>query len=325
MSEAVISTRNLVVTFSVGRVFKSRKFNAVDDVTLNFNKGRVMIIAGESGSGKTTLGLATVGAVKPSAGKILFNGQDITKLKGQAYKEFRRNAQYVPQDPYASLNPFKRISTQMLEVIKLYNKISDEEALDQANKILELVGLSPPEEFLVKYPFEVSGGQRQRINIARVLAVNPSYMVADEPVTMLDASLKAGIVKLFRDIVKKTGMSLAFITHELSLAPAFIGIGDIAIMYLGNIVEYGPIESVLSNPLHPYTRALVNAILEPDPQRNRTKKLQMLKLDPPDPLHPPPGCVYSDRCPFKMDQCSVRKPELKEVKPGHYVACYLFR
>jgi len=325
MADTVLATRNLIVTFAVSRGLRSRKFNAVDDVTLDFRKGRVTMVVGESGAGKTTLGLATVGAVKYSGGRMLFNGQEVSKLRGKDYKEYRRNAQYIPQDPYASLHPFKRISTQMLEVIKLYNKhISDEEALEKAEKIFESVGLTPPGEILNKYPFEISGGQRQRINIAKVLAIGPSYVVADEPVTMLDASLKASLVTLMRDIIERTGMSLAFITHELSLAPAFIGMGDLAVMYLAKVVEYGPIETVLGSPLHPYTQALMSAILEPDPKRNANKTLKLTKLDPPNPLNPPPGCRFSDRCPFRMDKCVTKEPELKQVNAGHYVACYLY-
>lgn len=323
---SVISTKDLVVSFSIKRgFFKKVYFNAVDHVTLNVRKGQIVALVGESGSGKTTFGKATLRLIKPTSGKVLYRGKDIWKLKGKEYKEYRLNAQYIPQDPYASIHPFKRVRTILGDLLKYHHMVSSKEELEGAlEKLLERVGLSPPSRYIDKYPFELSGGERQRVAIAKAVALNPAYIVADEPVTMLDASIKAGIVNTLKSLVKEMGSSLLFITHEISLVEAFGSDTGIEIMYMGKIVERGTSRRIFSNPAHPYTQVLFKAVPIADPKRSREQKLILTNVNPPNPVNRPKGCIFSDRCPFATDRCKVEEPQMKEIEPDHEVACFLY-
>jgi len=325
MSENVIEARNIVVRFSVQKgLFRKVYFNAVDNVTLEIKKGTIVGLAGESGSGKTTLGKVTLALLKPYKGDVLFLGKSIYKMDKEEFMKYRRNAQYIPQDPYASINPFRKVKDTLLDIVK-YHKLAstDKEALDIVTDIMIKVGLNPPEKYLNKYPIQLSGGERQRLSIARALVLRPAYVVADEPTTMLDASLKAGIIKTLRDMTEALGLSLLFITHELTLLQFFGPKARVAIMYLGKIVEEGFVKDILTEPLHPYTRALILAIPVPDPRERHTRRL-VLKGSAPSPINRPSGCVLSDRCPHVMDICRKEEPELREISLGRKVACHLY-
>jgi len=250
MADEVVKLEDVYVTFPVSTGLLSIKyFNAVDDVTLGVKKGRVLALIGESGSGKTTVGKITLGLIKPSRGRALFLGKDIFSMDKREYKEYRRNAQYIPQDPYASLHPFKTVRQVLGSIINYYELASTEEELEaQIEKALGRVGLNPPSKYINKYPFQLSGGERQRLSIARAIVLNPSYIVADEPVTMLDASIKAGIIKTLSALIRDMGTSLLFITHEVSLVQFFGADMEIAVMYLGKILERGSIRRILSDP-----------------------------------------------------------------------------
>jgi len=325
MSENVIEVRNVTVRFPVRRGLLRRVyFNAVDNVSLEIKKGTVLGLVGESGSGKTTLGKVTLALLKPYKGDVLFLGKSIYKMDKEEFRRYRINAQYIPQDPYASINPFKKVKDVLLDIVR-YHKLAstEEEAMKYVEDIMIKVGLRPPEKYLNMYPIQLSGGERQRLSIARALVLRPAYVVADEPTTMLDASLKAGIIETLRDMVKALGLSLLFITHELSLLQFFGPKARVAIMYLGKIVEEGFVKDVLTEPLHPYTRALLLAIPVPDPRERYTRKL-ILKAPSPSPLNRPTGCILSDRCPYATSICKKEEPPLKEVSGDRKVACHLY-
>ena len=321
----VIETRNLTIRFSINKgLFKKVYFNAVDHVNLKIHKSEIVTLVGESGSGKTTLAKATLRLIKPSEGEILYKGKDIWKLKSNEYKEYRLNAQYVPQDPYASIHPFKKVRTILEDIIKYHHLVEKEKIENKIVETLERVGLTPPTRYLDKYPFELSGGERQRLAIAKAIVFNPEYIVADEPVTMLDASIKAGIINTLKNLVNEIGSSLLFITHELSLVGAFGKESRVEVMYLGKIVERGSVKQILLNPLHPYTQILLNAIPIPDPEKSREQKLLIKNVNPPNPIEKPPGCIFSTRCPYVNEKCKAKEPEMTTIEPGHYVACHLY-
>jgi len=324
MADKIIEARNIVVRFGIRKGLRTYRFNAVDGASIEIGAGEILGLVGESGSGKTTLGKVTLGLIKPFKGEVLFKGKNIYEMSKEEFKQFRINAQYIPQDPYASLHPLKRVGDTLIEIL-LYHRLvhSRQEALEHVSTILEMVGLSPPEKYLNKYPQQLSGGERQRLSIARALTLRPAYIVADEPVTMLDASLKAGVVKTLRDLVKKFNSSLLFITHEILLLQFFGENTKIAVMYLGEVVERGSVKNVLPNPLHPYTQALLSAIPIPDPKARETRKV-VLKGEIPSPLNKPQGCPLHPRCPFAMDICKKEKPPLVEVEKDHHVSCWLY-
>jgi len=294
---------------------------AVDGVSLEFRPGEIIAIVGESGCGKTTLGRTSLKLVEPVAGKIIFEGQDITHYKGDL-KWFRKKAQIVFQDPFQALNPYHSIYDILSEPLIIFGEKDKSVIEDKIVKALKEVKMTPPEEFLTKYPHMLSGGQRQRIVIARALLLDPIYLVADEPVSMIDASSRAEILTLFRSIQKKREMSIMYITHDIATTKYF---SDwIAVMYAGKIVEYGPTREVLKNPLHPYTKALIAAVPDPDPE-NRFKMRPVVPGEPPNPINPPPGCRFHPRCPHRYEPCDKEEPPLKEVEKNHYVACFLFK
>ncbi len=330
ISTSLIEARNLRVYFYVkkGALGKRGIVKAVDGVDLVIEERGIVTLVGESGCGKTTLGKTVAGLLKPTSGEILFRGKSITRMNRKEYMEYRRSVQIVHQDPYASLNPTKTVFQTLSYPLMRWKLVRGRaEAEEKVKELLRLVGLTPPEEFMRKYPHQLSGGQRQRVVIARAISVNPSLVVADEPITMIDVSLRLGILDLLLKLREELGTAYLFITHDFGAARYFSakGGGVIAVMYLGKIVEIGPAEEIIQHPLHPYTKALIDAVPVPDPEISRKKRMPPLRsLDIPSPLSPPPGCKFHTRCPDAMPVCAEKEPPLVEVRPGHYVACWLY-
>ena len=277
-------------------------------------------MAGESGCGKTTTGKVLVRLLEPTGGKIFFDGKDITNLKGEELRLLRRKMQIVFQDPYASLNPRMRIGTAVGHPLEIHNLAKRAEKRRKVMEILEKVGLTPPDQFINLYPHQLSGGQRQRAALARSIITEPEFVVADEPVSMIDVSLRTTLIDLMLDLRKELGLTYVFITHDLAVAKY---ISDrIAIMYLGKIIEMGEKGEIFSNPLHPYTQALLSAIPVPDPERKR--KTIELKGEVPSAINIPPGCRFHPRCPEAFGRCPLEEPVLKDVRKDHFVACHLY-
>lgn len=296
--------------------------HAVDEISFKIKKGEVFGLAGESGSGKTTTGRLLLKLIEPTSGTILFNNEDITALSEKETKQLRRRMQLIFQDPYESLNPRMTISDILSEPLRVQNVMKTEtEIKDRVNEILETVDLMPPEEFILRFPHELSGGQRQRISIARAFILNPDFIIADEPVSMLDVSIRADILNLMLDLVEKSGVSFLYITHDLALARHMCD--RIAIMYLGQIVEMGPVEEIVYKPLHPYTKALIDAVPVPDPTAERIKVV--IKGEIPSPINPPSGCRFHTRCPVAIEICPKEEPALINVGKDRYVACHLHK
>jgi oligopeptide transport system ATP-binding protein len=317
--EYLLEVVNLKQYFPVRVGFlKTVDLKAVDDVSFYIKKGETLGLVGESGCGKTTVGRTVLRLYKPTAGKILFRGKEIND--GESLKQFRRHAAMVFQDPYSSLNPRMTVGDiigEPLDVHKLYR--TKEERESRIAKLMDLVGLSS--EHATRYVHEFSGGQRQRICIARALAMNPEFIVCDEPVSALDVSIQAQIINMFEDLQKKLGLSYLFIAHDLHIVEH---ISDrIAVMYLGKIVETAESGELMNNPLHPYTVSLLSAIPVADPKKARARKRIILSGDVPSPLNIPSGCPFRTRCPKARAICAEKMPELKEVKKGHFVACVL--
>jgi peptide/nickel transport system ATP-binding protein len=327
MDETVIRVEGLRKWFPVRMGFFRSLFSrmqlyvkAVDGISFEVRKKEIFALAGESGSGKTTTGRVLLKLVEPTNGKMYFKGKEITFLGKNEFKPFRRKMQMIFQDPYESLNP--RMTIQgILEEPLLIQGIMGEDKEERVFKALEDVDLIPPEEFLLRYPHELSGGQRQRVAVARALILNPEFVVADEPVSMLDVSIRAGILKLMEDLMKKYEVSFLYITHDLALARHICD--RIAIMYLGKIVEMCDMDDLVKEPLHPYTRALMAAVPVPDPTSRRVEV--KVKGEIPSPVNPPPGCRFHTRCPEYIGSiCKTVEPALIEIKNGHYTACHLY-
>lgn len=279
---------------------------AVDNITLNITKGEILALVGESGSGKTTLGKLLVKLHEPTSGRMFFNDKDVTYIKDRdEYIWFRRNVQMVFQDPFESLNPRMTVYDLIVEPLKIHKLISSEdEASDMVNETLEAVGLIPPNEFIMRYPHQLSGGQRQRVAIARALILNPKFIIADEPISMLDASIRAGILNLLLDLKEERDITLLYITHDIATARH---ISDrVAVMYKGEVVESGYTDDVIREPLHPYTKALIAAVPNPDPDVKRAElpvkesQSQMIYE----------GCRFRDRCPWATEKCAKEIPEI---------------
>ncbi|MCZ2259087.1 ABC transporter ATP-binding protein [Sporosarcina sp. G11-34] len=291
---------------------------AVDDISFAIKKGETMGLVGESGCGKSTTGRTILRLMKPTGGKIIFDGEDITNLSGLKLQEARRDFQMIFQDPYASLNPMQMVGNIVAEPILNYEKRDKKELKAYVKSLLLKVGL--PEEAYYKYAHEFSGGQRQRIGIARTLALNPKLIVADEPVSALDVSVQSQVLNLLKSLQKEFELTYLFIAHDLSVVKHMSD--RIGVMYLGNLVEVASNKDLYKEPLHPYTQALISAIPEPNPSLR--KERIVLKGDVPSPANPPTGCPFHTRCPVAQEICSQEKPPLREVKPGHYVACVLY-
>ncbi|MGI6710344.1 MAG: ABC transporter ATP-binding protein [Bacilli bacterium] len=316
--EVLIEVKNLKQYFSINTGFLKNTFlKAVDDVSFEIKKGETLGLVGESGCGKTTVGRTLLNLYKPTSGEIFYKGKQI-KTKDDI-KKFRQKAAMVFQDPYSSLNPRMTVGDiigEPLDVHKLYD--TKEERKRRIDELMSLVGLSS--EHATRYVHEFSGGQRQRIGIARALAVNPDFIVCDEPVSALDVSIQAQVINMFKDLQDKLGLTYLFIAHDIHVVEHISN--RIAVMYLGKIVEVAEAEELTSNPLHPYTVSLMSAVPVPDPKTARIKKRIILQGDVPSPLNVPTGCAFRTRCPKATDACSGESPSLKEIKPNHFVACY---
>lgn len=321
--QPILSIQNLKTYFDVTKGVFSKKqiVKAVDDVSFDVMPHETFGLVGESGCGKTTLGRTVVKLYEATGGTITFDGEDISKKKGKDLKDFHKKVQMIFQDPYASLDPRMTVGEIIKEPMVIHKIYATEaEREDRAVELLKTVGLKP--DHIRRYPVEFSGGQRQRIGIARALAVNPDFIVCDEPISALDVSIQAQIVNLLEGIQKETGISYLFIAHDLSMVKH---ISDkIGVMYLGHLVEYGPSNDVYHRPLHPYTSALLSAIPIPDPDIAKAKKRILLEGEIPSPINPPAGCPFCTRCPKATEQCHVEKP--KTVKIGsRLVACHLYK
>jgi peptide/nickel transport system ATP-binding protein len=319
--ETLLEIRNLKTYYPVKGGFFRRTIGnvkAVDDVSFSINKGETLGLVGESGCGKSTTGRTIIRLLKATAGEILFNGKDISKVNGKSLQDIRQDIQMVFQDPYASLNPIQMVGDIISEPIRNFKKVDKKELKAEVMELLQKVGL--PEDAYYKYAHEFSGGQRQRIGIARALALRPKLIIADEPVSALDVSVQSQVLNLLKQLQKEFDLTFLFIAHDLSVVKHMSD--RIGVMYLGNMVEIADRDSLYAEPLHPYTNALVSAIPNPDP-RKKSKRI-VLSGDVPSPLNPPSGCPFHPRCPQAKDECSLTKPTLKEVKPGHQVACHLY-
>ncbi|HHV46759.1 MAG TPA: ABC transporter ATP-binding protein [Tissierellia bacterium] len=317
--EKIMEVNNLKKYFTLkGSLFSRKKIlKAVDDVSFELYKGETLGLVGESGSGKSTTGRTILRLLEPTYGQILYRGKDISKINGEELRSIRKNMQMIFQDPYASLNPRMTIGESIIEPMLSHNLLGKKDAEERAFELLELVGLDS--DYYYRYPHQFSGGQRQRIGIARALAMNPEIIVADEPVSALDVSVQAQIINLFKDLQEKFGFTYVFIAHDLSVVKYLSN--RIAVMYLGEIVEFSTKEVLFNEPLHPYTIALMSAIPVPDP-RAKDKRI-VLDGDIPSPVNPPQGCRFSNRCFRKMDICDEVHPELVEIN-GHKVRCHLY-
>ena len=326
--ETVLQVNNLRTLFPVSRgivgtlLARPRRYvHAVDGVSFSIIRGEILGLVGESGSGKTTTALNALGLVEPTEGQILFNGQSVPALVHSRERlRLRRQAQIIFQDPYESLNPRQTVFATVAEPLEVHRLVKGrEDKIERVKAALDAAGLKPPEIFLHRYPQELSGGQRQRLVIAGALVLNPELLVADEPVSMLDVSIRAEILNLLRQLRDEHGITILYITHDLATAAYFTD--RVAVMYLGRIVEIGPTKTVLSDPRHPYTQALLSVIPVPNPRRRR--KRMILVGETPNPIDLPSGCRFHPRCPVASDQCSQTEPQLQSVAADHQVACLL--
>ncbi|MAZ53816.1 MAG: peptide ABC transporter ATP-binding protein [Trueperaceae bacterium] len=314
----LLEIRNLRKYFPIrGGIFSRVVSNvkAVDDISFDIGRGEVVGLVGESGSGKTTAGRAILRLIEPTSGEVKFDGTDVTKLGKSQLREYRKEMQIIFQDPFASLNPRMTVGDIIGEALQIHNLARGKAREERVIELLEKTGLAAAH--IRRYPHEFSGGQRQRIGIARALAVNPQFIVADEPVSALDVSIQAQVVNLLQDLKEDLGLTLLFIAHDLGVVEY---ISDkVIVMYLGKIMEIAPSKELYSNPVHPYTEALLSAVPIPDPTLQRDRVI--LQGDIPSPINPPSGCVFRTRCPIAVEDCKHIDPPLEEISPGHFKAC----
>ncbi|MBX6390392.1 MAG: ATP-binding cassette domain-containing protein [Frankia sp.] len=319
---ALVRVTDLRVHYPVSRgaplARRARVVRAVDGLTFEIRPGETLGLVGETGSGKSTTGRAVCRLVEPTGGRVEFAGRDITHLSARALRPLRRDLQVIFQDPYTSLNPRHTVGTIVSAPLRVAGGMSREEIRERVRELLELVGLSP--QHANRYPHEFSGGQRQRIGIARALATSPRLVIADEPVSALDASVRAQVVNLLADLRAELGLTYLFIAHDLAVVRH---ISDrVAVMYLGTIVEMADRAGMYEHPLHPYTHALLSAVPVPDPVKQHRRERILLRGDPPTPLDPPPACRFHPRCWKAEEVCRTVEPTLVEIQPGHQVACH---
>lgn len=314
MSDTILEVKHLKKYFNTPK----GTLHAVDDVSFTLERGKTLGIVGESGCGKSTTGRAILRLIEPTAGEVIFNGEDITKKNKEQMRLLRREMQLIFQDPYASLDPRKTVSEIIGEPLKLQKLIPDaKKRAERVHELMEVVGLA--DRLINTYPHELDGGRRQRIGIARALAMEPKLIICDEPVSALDVSIQAQILNLMQDLQEQMGLTYIFITHDLSVVNHFAN--DIAVMYLGQLIEKAPSVTLFDNPVHPYTKALLSAI--PVPSLRKKRQRVMLKGEISSPINPKPGCRFAVRCPYATDRCRTEKPKLVEIEKDHFVACHL--
>ena len=324
----MVEVRDLKKYFPVKRSFvealigKEQKYvKAVDGVSFRIGEGEVLGLVGESGSGKTTTGRLVLRLLEPTHGEVEIFGKSIFSMSYEELRSFRREIQIIFQDPMAALNPYMRIGEAIRHPLQIHGiGSSKSEQVRMVMEMLERVNLTPPDEFYRRYPRELSGGQRQRVVIARALITRPKFVVADEAVAMLDVSIRSQLLKLLVDLKREFNLTMLFITHDLATTKYICD--RIAVMYLGKIVEIGTFEQIYRNPLHPYTKALISSVPEPDPRSKKEKMIPQGEV--PNPIDPPKGCRFHPRCPFAKPICSEREPELVEMEKDHFVACHLY-
>ena len=324
MAEPIIELKDVNMIFQRGWLMNRVQLQAVVKTSLDIKEGEILALVGESGCGKTTVGKIMAGLIRPTSGEVLFKGKDIWRMGREEFQEYRRNAQIVHQDSYAALNPVRTIYASLSAPFLHYHLAKNRhEAKEKVAELLQLMGLTPPEEFLDKYPHQLSGGQRQRVVVARAVALNPKLIMADEPVSMIDVSLRLSILDLMHRLNEEFGIAFLYITHDLATARYFVKGGQIAVMYLGQMVETGKLGEVLQKPCHPYLQALLAAVPVPDPKKARGKRpLPLRSLEFPDPTKPPSGCRFHPRCPYAEDICTQEMPALRPLD-GRLIACHL--
>lgn len=311
----LVQITNLKKHFPAGK----QLVRAVDGLSFTIERGETLGLVGESGCGKTTVGRCLLRLIEPTSGAINFDGQDLLKLGKGELRALRRRMQIVFQDPYSSLNPRMRVGAIVGEPLEIHGLGSKQERQDRVAELLRVVGLDP--DYANRYPHQFSGGQRQRIGIARALALNPDFIVADEPVSALDVSVQAQVVNLLQDLQEQFGLTYLFISHGLAVVEHIST--RVGVMYLGKLVELAPADEIYAKPLHPYTQALLAAIPQPDPSAKTDRHAPRLRGDVPNPLAPPPGCRFHTRCPHALERCRVEEPPFIEIEKGHWVACFL--
>jgi oligopeptide transport system ATP-binding protein len=317
----LLRVENLMMHFPIRRGVFQRQVGAVravDGVSFDIQRGETLGLVGESGCGKSTTGRTILQLYKPTAGEVHFEGVDLVKLKGEQMRQMRRKMQMIFQDPYASLNPRMTVGQLVGEPLMVHNVATGAEINDRVIHLLELVKLNPA--FASRYPHEFSGGQRQRIGLARALSLQPSFIICDEPISALDVSIQAQVVNLLEELQEQFNLTYLFIAHDLSMVKH---ISDrIAVMYLGVIVELTTRDELHEKPLHPYTQALLSAVPIPDPVADAKRERIILKGDVPSPANPPSGCRFRTRCPIAEETCAESRPDFREIRPGHFVACF---
>jgi oligopeptide transport system ATP-binding protein len=321
-AQPLLQVRGLRMHFPVTEGMIARRHigdvKAVDGVDLAIQRGETLGLVGESGCGKTTMGRCILRLEKPTAGEILYNGIDIARLDRRELVALRRRIQVIFQDPYSSLNPRQKVGSIIGEPMMVHGVEKDaRRRADRVRELLSVCGLNP--NFADRYPHEMSGGQRQRVGIARALALNPEFIVCDEAVSALDVSIQAQIINLLEDLRDKFNLTYLFIAHDLSVVRHLCQ--RVAVMYLGRVVELAECDELFDHPLHPYTTALLGAVPVPDPAVEAERAFQPVRGEVPSPINPPPGCVFHPRCPLAVEQCRRLRPELRELRPGHWVAC----
>ncbi len=319
--EYLLQVKNLKKYFPIGKTFlkKNQKYlRAVDGISFNLKRGKTVGIVGESGCGKTTMGRTVLRLYEPTDGEIIFEGQDIAHLKGEALRKVRPSFQMIFQDPYSSLSPRLPVGELIGEAVKVHKIVPKSDVKDYVTDIMKKCGLQA--HFYDRYPHEFSGGQRQRICIAKALALKPKLVICDEPVSALDVSIQAQVINLFKDLQEKDNLAYIFISHDLSVVEHISD--EVGVMYLGNMVEFGSKEELFENPMHPYTRSLFSAVPIPDPDVKMNRII--LKGDIPSPANPPSGCKFHTRCNQCMEVCKTVEPKFRDYGNGHCVACHLY-
>lgn len=321
-NQMLLEVKNLVKHFPIlAGVFQRQVgvVHAVDGISFDMRKGETFGLVGESGCGKSTAGRTILQLYRPTSGSVIFDGIDLTETKGEELRRLRRRMQMIFQDPYASLNPRMSVREILAEPLVVHNAAKGQEVNERVNELLNIVRLSPG--FAARYPHEFSGGQRQRIGVARALALEPEFIVCDEPISALDVSIQAQVINLLEDLQSRFNLAYLFIAHDLSVVRHISQ--RVAVMYLGVLVEMAERNELYSHPLHPYTQALLSAVPIPDPFKEEKRQRIILEGDVPSPVNPPSGCHFRTRCPLAEKICAEKDPEWREVAPGHWVACHL--